>query len=161
MWPDPQFPADLVTFTEEILNAKLHFLCSVEKILLSIFHGYTGRKVQNRLWKLSFCFWGELLVIENSLYSICSVYSDNFSPFYIFICIKHATKIFTISPLMGCPIYQVLFDFIFANLRTLDSNSWGIWCLKFSLELRLLVSLLISSAYFMSISLWPFGVTRR
>ena len=25
MWPDPQFPADLVTFTEEILNGKLYF----------------------------------------------------------------------------------------------------------------------------------------
>ena len=24
----PKFPADLVTFTEEILNGKLHFLCS-------------------------------------------------------------------------------------------------------------------------------------
>ena len=29
MSPNPQEPADLVTFTEEILNAKLHFLCSV------------------------------------------------------------------------------------------------------------------------------------
>ena len=28
MWPNPQFPADLATFTEEILNSKLHFLCS-------------------------------------------------------------------------------------------------------------------------------------
>ena len=28
MWPDPQLPADLVTFTEEILKGKLHFLCS-------------------------------------------------------------------------------------------------------------------------------------
>ena len=28
MWPNPQFPADLVTFTEEIFNEKLHFLCS-------------------------------------------------------------------------------------------------------------------------------------
>ena len=27
MWPNPQLPADLVTFTEEILNGKLHFLC--------------------------------------------------------------------------------------------------------------------------------------
>ena len=27
MWSNPQFPADLVTFTEEILNGKLHFLC--------------------------------------------------------------------------------------------------------------------------------------
>ena len=28
MWPSPQESPDLVTFTEEILNGKLHFLCS-------------------------------------------------------------------------------------------------------------------------------------
>ena len=28
MWPNPQESADLVTFTEEILNGKVHFLCS-------------------------------------------------------------------------------------------------------------------------------------
>ena len=28
MWPKSQFPPDSVTFTEEILNGKLHFLCS-------------------------------------------------------------------------------------------------------------------------------------
>ena len=28
MWPNPQESADLVTFTEETLNGKLHFLCS-------------------------------------------------------------------------------------------------------------------------------------
>ena len=28
MRPNPQFPAYLVTFTEEILDGKLHFLCS-------------------------------------------------------------------------------------------------------------------------------------
>ena len=28
MWPNSQFPAELVTFTEKILNEKLHFLCS-------------------------------------------------------------------------------------------------------------------------------------
>ena len=27
MWPNPQFSADLVKFTEEILNGKLQFLC--------------------------------------------------------------------------------------------------------------------------------------
>ena len=32
MWPYPQFPADLVTFTEEILNGKLHFLYSAYHI---------------------------------------------------------------------------------------------------------------------------------
>ena len=28
MWPNAQFPVDLVTFTEEILNRKFQFLCS-------------------------------------------------------------------------------------------------------------------------------------
>ena len=28
MWPNPQFSADLTTFTEEILNGKIHFLHS-------------------------------------------------------------------------------------------------------------------------------------
>ena len=27
MWPNPQLPANLVTFIEEILNGKLNFLC--------------------------------------------------------------------------------------------------------------------------------------
>ena len=30
MWPNPQETADLVTFSEEILTGKLHFLCSVD-----------------------------------------------------------------------------------------------------------------------------------
>ena len=31
MWPNLRFPADLVTFTEEILNGKLHFLCGASQ----------------------------------------------------------------------------------------------------------------------------------
>ena len=27
MWPNSQFPTDLVKFTEDVLNGKLHFLC--------------------------------------------------------------------------------------------------------------------------------------
>ena len=33
MWPNLQKTADLVTFTEEILNAKLHFLCNANTTL--------------------------------------------------------------------------------------------------------------------------------
>ena len=29
MRPNPQFPADLVTFSQKILNGKLHFFCSL------------------------------------------------------------------------------------------------------------------------------------
>ena len=44
MWPNPQFPADLVTFTEEILNEKLHFLCRVSKISkVEVHAGYSQR----------------------------------------------------------------------------------------------------------------------
>ena len=52
MWPNPQFPADLVTFTEEILNGKIHFLCSAKSVsaypqhpppkLLQLFSNYKG-----------------------------------------------------------------------------------------------------------------------
>ena len=35
MWPNPQTPADMVTFTEEILNEKLHFLCSLNRTPVS------------------------------------------------------------------------------------------------------------------------------
>ena len=30
MWPNPQFPADLVTFAEKILNGKLYFFWEVK-----------------------------------------------------------------------------------------------------------------------------------
>ena len=30
MWPNPQETADVVTFTEEILYGKFHFLCNPE-----------------------------------------------------------------------------------------------------------------------------------
>ena len=37
MQPNPLFPADLVAFTEEILNGKLHVLLSVnERIFLFV-----------------------------------------------------------------------------------------------------------------------------
>ena len=32
MWPNPEQTRDLVTFTEEMLNGKLHFLCSTKII---------------------------------------------------------------------------------------------------------------------------------
>ena len=34
MWPNPQETADLVTFTEEVLNGKLYFLSSKDHVTL-------------------------------------------------------------------------------------------------------------------------------
>ena len=42
MWPNPQESADMVAFTEEILNGKLHF-CEVQPAALlnnELFHRY-------------------------------------------------------------------------------------------------------------------------
>ena len=38
MWPNPQKTADLVTFTEEILNRKLDFLCNYCANIGNYFH---------------------------------------------------------------------------------------------------------------------------
>ena len=35
MWLNRQFLADLVTFSEEILNGKIHFLCSLGVLIFS------------------------------------------------------------------------------------------------------------------------------
>ena len=37
MWPNPQETAELVTFTEEILNGNLHILCSVIYLSRSVY----------------------------------------------------------------------------------------------------------------------------
>ena len=34
MWPNPEFPVDVLTYTEEILNKKLHFFAVVVSIWL-------------------------------------------------------------------------------------------------------------------------------
>ena len=41
MWPDPQETAHLVTFTEEILNRKLHISCSVRYMNILRSHRFT------------------------------------------------------------------------------------------------------------------------
>ena len=51
MWPNPQFPAHLVTFTEEICNEKLHFLCTV--YLKLILHRYFSRNFP-RFWVIAY-----------------------------------------------------------------------------------------------------------
>ena len=47
MWPNPQETADLVTFTEEIVNGKLYFLCSVFFIAASDWTQIFAMKLQN------------------------------------------------------------------------------------------------------------------
>ena len=47
MWPNLQETADLVTFTEEILNGKLHFLCIVISNMLHFSNMFQKKFLQN------------------------------------------------------------------------------------------------------------------
>ena len=40
MWPNPEFPADLVTFPENILNGKLHFFAVLFAARLQVHSTY-------------------------------------------------------------------------------------------------------------------------
>ena len=44
MWPNSQETSDLVAFTEEIHDGKLHFLCSVYKTTDYDFQSYLNRQ---------------------------------------------------------------------------------------------------------------------
>ena len=64
MWSNSQETANLVTFTEEILNRKLHFLCSAGitwKEILCCIHGtaFIWRIVENAklCWSYATYFW--------------------------------------------------------------------------------------------------------
>ena len=54
MWPNPQETADLVTFTEEILNGKLHFLCRDTKDFYFENDEVGIKKVLQDSWKETF-----------------------------------------------------------------------------------------------------------
>ena len=52
MWPNGQEAADLVTFTEDILNGKLHFLQCINCVSIVqcfIFIGYTELKISRKV----------------------------------------------------------------------------------------------------------------
>ena len=51
MWPNSQGTADLVTFTQEILNGKLHFLCSVINYQLIRPMNYASLSNRNRSFR--------------------------------------------------------------------------------------------------------------
>ena len=68
MWPNPQFPADLVTFTEEIFNEK-HYFCAVNtpenQSFSDDFSGYKmGKLAKNKV----------ILSLDETIYSISENY---------------------------------------------------------------------------------------
>ena len=72
MWPNPKIPADLVTFTEEILNGKLHFFCSA----------WSNNKALGISWKINtvFLVWLKLPMetLASRLHNTRKVHSYGF-----------------------------------------------------------------------------------
>ena len=56
MWSNLQFPANVITFTEEIHNKKLHFLCSVWAVASQVcwLWGFDGNKGKGQISKRVF-----------------------------------------------------------------------------------------------------------
>ena len=50
MWPNPQFLADLVTFTEEILIKKVHFLCSLLREIIEVIFSFGEKYLESNNW---------------------------------------------------------------------------------------------------------------
>ena len=67
MWANPQFPAELVTFTEEILNGKLHFLCSV-RISSPNFWSFFKFEKTPTIFELTFPIFEWIIPMSNYLY---------------------------------------------------------------------------------------------
>ena len=65
MRPNPQFPADLVRFTKEINNGKLHFLCSVSVGVL--FDGAFSLWVSLRTMTAKFLNWDSFILLNLKL----------------------------------------------------------------------------------------------
>ena len=59
MWPNPQFSADLVTFTEEILNRELHFFYSDSSYVAN---NTTSIKLSPTRAMASFCFFLSIIL---------------------------------------------------------------------------------------------------
>ena len=57
MWPNPQFPAGLVTFTEEILKWKLQFLCRDSSLRFATFFIVMTRNFLVNFKLIHFLLW--------------------------------------------------------------------------------------------------------
>ena len=88
MWPNPQFSADLVKFTEEILNGRLHFLCSDPKASPIFLINWN---ICSSLWFYLFIMFFAILYyfynlkyMKNTQVSACNFTKSNTSPWAYF-----------------------------------------------------------------------------
>ena len=118
MWPNPQFPAVLVTFDREILNWKFHFLCKVKycffqmekKLSLIKKNNYFKKMIKiDSQWMHLFTVWVCVFATFTLNPWVCSAYN------YLFHCNFHCLNVYrffehSITILFGMPsFFSILF----------------------------------------------------
>ena len=64
MWPNPEETVDLVTFTEEILNGKFHFLCSAIMLSSSMLSSHYHQCYRLYLWFFQWINLGQSFLMQ-------------------------------------------------------------------------------------------------
>ena len=89
MWPNQQFLADLVTFTEEIRNGKLYFLysepCNWKIHDIRSWLPFETRHLTSLVLEILICLYLPHLLCLHIFISACSLLTFVFSSFMIFI----------------------------------------------------------------------------
>ena len=62
MWPNPQFPADLVTFTGEIFKGKFRFFCS--EMFDSLLSTFLQPFIREQNWRKKALSWSYIWLTE-------------------------------------------------------------------------------------------------
>ena len=118
MRPSAQFPADLVTFTDEILNGKLHFLCGVSWISWTYFSEYPTENNLLMPWRrFDFTLQRERFII--SLLNFSTIDNVKRESFEIGLCFtRNLTFWFpSIFNLLYCQISQFFSFLLFLKAR--------------------------------------------
>ena len=164
MWPNPQFPADLDTLTEEILNGKRHFLCSACKtnIIRYIITMYNTSVINIHTTPSN-----ELVLFWLLCVSVVLMISPKVFTIYILtITIKMVSLIATnasIDPIsfiiyLITPTSTML---IISSMITLISAILKISLMITSISTKLIISMIISISIILIISLFFFSFLKN
>ena len=148
MWPNPPFPENLVTFTEEILNGKLHFLCSVCPCILSNPHilSLISISLYTRILASSYprihvcflififlfnnnkvnCLWVFYLYESQSSKYVLYTWQEHLESFHcLILCLNLKGATFSFSQVVGAIIVVLcMLKFQVLNTRSLATNYW-------------------------------------
>ena len=113
MWPNPQIPADVVTFTEEILSGKLHVLCSVISELHTCIRHHDSLLLMRKYW------------ITNSLEGLGNYWKNNGITCFKITMNVHTLSLYEATNFSFEIFPLVIFLLFAANAVSIESSEKG------------------------------------